>query len=423
MMHVQDLLAVPRSEWREIVQNLTPRAAERLVYDWEFWARAKQLPPGGSWAVWLLQAGRGFGKTRTGAEWIRARHEAGFRRLALVGQTPADVRDVMVEGESGILAISPPWDRPIYEPTRRHIVWQDGGAALCFSGANPDQLRGPQFDSVWVDELAAYDYARETWDNVLFSLRLGEHPQAVVTTTPKPLSVLREIARGPGTVMVRGTSYENRMNLSPIFFDQIISRYEGTRTGRQEIHAELLDEAEGALWKRAWLRYSQGDEVPPLRRIVVAIDPAVSATPDSDETGIIVAGVGSDGRYLVLADGSGRYSPDAWARRAIELYREFRADRIIAEANNGGDMVAATLRTVDQNVPLSLVHASRGKTVRAEPVAALYEQGRVVHLRAMPGLEDQLCTWVPGSRASPDRLDALVWALTELMGGSAQIYL
>jgi phage terminase large subunit-like protein len=382
-------------------------------------ARENQLPPPGDWRTWLVLAGRGFGKTRTGAEWVQSLVDR-YARWHLVGPTASSVRDVMIEGESGILAVARD-RRPKYEPSKLRLTWPNGAVASLFSADEPDRLRGPQCEAAWADEVAAWRHP-EAWDMLQLGLRLGPDPRQIVTTTPRPVRVVRELLSDPNTVTVRGSTYENRANLAPAFFSQIIKRYEGTRLGRQELYAELLDDVPGALWMRSRFDYRTPQNLyhdgvlsPDMARVVVAIDPAVSASETSDETGIIAAGVGSDGRGYVLADRSVRSSPDAWARRAVAAYREFKADRIVAEANNGGEMVRLTIRTVDPNVPVTLVHASRGKYVRAEPVAALYEQGRVSHVEPFTDLEDQLCSYTPESGDSPDRLDALVWALSDLM--------
>lgn len=336
-------------------------------------------------------------------------------RIALVGQTAADVRDTMIEGESGIMAISPPWFEPKYEPSKRRLTWPNGARATAYSADEPRQLRGPQHELAWADELASWTTA-EAWDQLMFGLRLGDDPRAVVTTTPRPTSVIRDLVKDPTTHVTRGSTYDNLANLAPAFIDKIITKYEGTRLGRQELYAEILDDVPGALWNRAMLAEARAQGEPPeLVRIVVAIDPAVTNTSESDETGIIVAGLDASGAYHVLADRSCRMSPDGWARRAITALDEYRADRIVAEVNNGGDLVEATIRTVRRNVPYKKVHASRGKRVRAEPIAALYEQGRVTHHGNLDLLEDQMVTFLPeGSDGSPDRVDALVWALTEL---------
>lgn len=402
---------------RALAADLRSHLEARARHDWRRIARPEQLAPVGDWRVWLLLAGRGFGKSRTGAEWVRSQAESGAaRRIALVAATSADVRDVLVEGESGLLAIAPPHARPVYEPSKRRLTWPNGVIATTYSADEPDRLRGPQHDAGWCDELAAWRYP-DAWDQLMFGLRLGTDPRVVVTTTPRPTPLVRQLVRSPSTHVTRGSTYDNRANLAPAFFDQIVTRYEGTRLGRQELNAEILDDAPGALWSRAMLDGSRVDRAPlALRRVVVAVDPAVTSTESSDETGVVVAGVGTDGHGYVIADHTGKYSPADWARLAVRLYREHKADRIVAESNQGGDMVAHTIRTVDPGAPVKLVHASRGKRTRAEPVAALYEQGRVHHVGVLAALEDQLCTWdASTSEASPDRLDALVWALTDLV--------
>jgi len=372
------------------------------------------MPPPGDWRTWLILAGRGWGKTRTGAEWVLDRIEDGYERIALVGPTAADVRDVMVEGESGLLAVAPDDMAPNYEPSKRRITFANGALCTTFSADEPDRLRGPQHDAGWCDEIAAWRYP-EAWDQLQFGLRLGTDPRCIVTTTPRPTREVRELVKATTTVVTRGSTFDNADNLAPAFLERILAKYEGTRLGRQELYAEILDDVPGALWSRQMLE----DAVrgyppePDLRRVVVAVDPAVTSGEDSDETGIVVAGR-SDTQGFVLADVTCRLSPDGWARRAVDAYHQHGADRIVAEANQGGDMVRTVLRTVDPSVPVKLVHATRGKRVRAEPVAALYEQGRVFHAAVFAELEDQLVTWTPDSPTSPDRLDALVWALTDL---------
>jgi predicted phage terminase large subunit-like protein len=368
----------------------------------------------------LLLAGRGFGKTRTGAELVRLR--VGMRtarHVALVAPTAADTRDVMVEGESGLLAIAPSWDRPEYEPSKRRLTWENGAIATTYSADEPERLRGPQHDFAWCDELAAWRYP-EAWDMLMFGLRLGQDPRAVVTTTPRPTKLIKALVADPKVVVTRGSTYDNKDNLPSAFLDQIVRRYEGTRLGRQELDAEILDDVPGALWTHGLIDATRVNTVPSLTRIVVAIDPAVSSDEHADETGIVVAGKSADGHGYVLADLSGRYTPTEWAKAAIAAYHAHAADRIVAEVNNGGDMVEATLRVVDPSVAFAAVHASHGKVARAEPVAALYEQGRVHHLGALPRLEDQMCCFAHDFNRetagySPDRVDALVWALSELL--------
>lgn len=397
---------------------LTPDERAALLYTWRAMARPSQIAPPGDWLTWLVLAGRGFGKSRTGAEWLREQVDAGLTaRAALVGRTAADVRDVMVEGDSGILAVFPPGQRPRYEPSKRRLTFHTGAIATTYTADEPDLLRGPQHDTAWVDEVATFRYP-ETWDNLQLGLRMGPRPRQVVTTTPRPVRIMRDLLKAPTTVVTRGTSYENRANLAPAFFAQIVARYEGTRLARQEILGQLLDDVPGALWRRDMIQRAILP-LPDMRRVVVAIDPAVTSGEEADETGIIVAGKTVTGSYCVLADHSGRFTPDGWARRAIHAFQEFRADRIIGEVNNGGEMVEFTLRTVSPQVPYRAVHATRGKLIRAEPIAALYEQGRVFHVGDFPDLEDQLCNWTQDSGESPDRLDALVWAMSELSTGGS----
>ena len=433
---LEQLADLPKAEADALIRALAPDAAAAFEYHWRYRARPEQLPPEGSWRVWLLMAGRGFGKTRCGAEWVRAEVKAGRRRIALVAPTAADARDVMVEGESGILAISPDHERPLYEPSKRRLTWPNGAIATTYSADEPERLRGPQHDAAWCDELGSWRFP-EAWDMLMFGLRLGIDPRVMVTTTPRPTRLIRSLVDDPKTAITRGTTYANRANLAGAFLDQIVKKYEGTRLGRQELNAELLDDVPGALWNRGLIeaaRPPMGFVLPDLVRVVVAIDPAASSGEDADQTGIIVAGKDKDSRGYVLADLSGHYTPTEWARIVVSAYRAHGADRVVAEINNGGEMVEATLRVVDDNVAYTGVHATRGKVVRAEPVAALYEQGRIRHMGAFTQLEDQMCEFTPdldrskpkrdptdpsslskGGRTSPDRADALVWAFTELL--------
>ena len=416
-----------RDAW---LRSLDEDEHEVAQYAWrELWARKNQKSPPGDWRIWLLLAGRGFGKTRTGAEWIREQVESGrARRGALVAPTAADVRDVMVEGESGIMAVSPSWNMPRYQPAVRRLIWPNGAIATTYSADEPERLRGPQHDCAWCDEIAAWRYPA-AWDMLLFGLRLGSDPRAVVTTTPKPIDLLigpgengrrAGLLKDPTVTITRASTYENRDYLPETFFRQIVSRYEGTRLGRQELNAEILDDVQGAMWSRELIEAQRIVTLPQLVRIVVAIDPAMSSGEDADETGIIVAGKDVNGHGYVLADLSGRYPPTEWAKAAIAAYREHKTDRIVAEVNNGGEMVEATLRVLDPNVAYTAVRASRGKVTRAEPIAALYEQDRIHHLGAFPQLEDQMCGFSSDfdrqtAGYSPDRVDALVWAFTELL--------
>ena len=403
-----------------ITRNLHEHEATELKYAWPLYARDSQLPPEGDWDTWLILAGRGFGKTRTGAEWVRAQVEDRHAtRIALVARTLPEAQSIMIEGESGILNISPHWNQPTYEPSKRKITWPNGAHALVFSSHEPDQLRGPQFDAAWCDELASWEYAQETWDNLSFALRLGRHPRSVVTTTPKPIELIRSLPNRPGVHVTRGSTFDNKDNLAPSFFNGIIDQYDGTRLGQQEIHAELMDEDEDALWKREWIEKARLGSHPPISRIVVAVDPALSTKPTSSETGIVVVGADMRRQHAyVLADESARLTPNSWALRVIHLYDKFGATMIVVEDNAGGQMAESTIQNaVERTLPIKRVRARQGKYVRAEPVAALYEQGRVHHVGRFPDLEDQMCTWTAdlGPSHSPDRADALVHAVTQLI--------
>jgi predicted phage terminase large subunit-like protein len=416
----------------------TPEKQDFLRFGWEFWGRPHQFAPPGDWSNWLILAGRGFGKTRTGAEWVRANMcgstplaPGRWRHIALIAETAADARDVMVgdgkaasdpKAGSGLLQIHPKAFRPTYEPSKRRLTWPNGAVASIYNGTEPDQLRGPQHDAAWCDELAKWQYAQEAWDQLQFGLRTGKNPQVCITTTPRPIHLLKQIMADEGTVVTRGSTFDNRSNLADKFLNTVLRKYGGTRLGRQELEAELLEDIEGALWMRSQIEALRVEEyqLPPLNRIVVAIDPNASSEEDSNECGIVCAGLGDDGHAYVLDDVSGVMAPHEWARTAIRLLHQRMGDRIIAETNNGGEMVENTLRMVDPSVPYSAVWASRGKVTRAEPISALYEQGRVHHVGPFPRLEDQMCAFTvdfdrKAMGYSPDRVDALVWALTELM--------
>ncbi len=402
-----------------------------LPYLFEFWAMPHQLPPEGDWRSWVIMGGRGAGKTRAGAEWVRSQVEGSkpldegrARRVALVGETIDQVREVMIFGDSGILACSPPDRTPVWEAGRKRLVWPNGAIATVHSAFDPEGLRGPQFDAAWVDELAKWKKAEDTWDMLQFSLRLGDRPQVCVTTTPRNVGVLKELLKSPSTVVTHAATEANAANLAASFLDEVRARYAGTRLGRQELDGVLLEDAEGALWTTAGIEAARVREAHALDRIVVALDPSVTGGKASDECGIIVAGVTMQGppqnwRAVVLADCTvAGASPVGWANAAIEAMEQYGADRLVAEVNQGGQMVEEVLRQVDPLVPYTAVHASRGKSARAEPIAALYEQGRVRHMPGLGELEDQMCRMtVKGyeGRGSPDRVDALVWALHALM--------
>lgn len=393
--------------------------------------RPKQQPPAGDWFIWLVLAGRGWGKTLTGAHFIAMAALRDTGPYALVGSRFAAARDVMLEGPSGLLHILPPSSLrggsmdSAYNRSMGELYLENGAKFKAYSSERPGSLRGPQHKLAWGDEPAEWMDAERgtsedtTYSNLLMGLRLGEAPRLVLTGTPKPRRLIRELLAAPGVVTTRGSTYENLENLASTFRSQVVDRYAGTRLGRQELEAELLTDTPGALWN--WNMFEREGfrllEAPPLERVVVGVDPAASA--DGAATGIVVAGRGRDGRFYVLGDYSLMGSPHEWAARVFQSFDAYRADRIVPERNNGGDMVEATLRTLRRNAPIRPVWASRGKLTRAEPIAALYEQGRVSHVGRLDELEAQLTGWVPG-QASPDRLDALVWAMTELSAQPAQ---
>ena len=425
---IESLASLPGPARAEVLASLTEAQAEELLWDWQSWARPEQIAPGGDWLTWLILAGRGFGKTRSGAEWVRSitcgrtpLSRGTHSRIAIIAETAADARDVLADGPSGILSVHPKEFRPKYESSKRRLTWPNGATATLFNATEPDQLRGPQFDAAWSDEMAKWRHAQETYDMLSFGLRLGNDVRHVITTTPRSIPILREIIGDPSTVVTRGSTYDNRANLSAKFFAKIVAKYEGTRLGRQELHAEILDDLPGAMWTMAMIDAARVTVAPEMQRIVVAVDPSGQGDDgQGDSIGIVVAGLGVDGRGYILADRSCDMSPAGWGARAVDAYREFNADRIVAERNFGGAMVEHVIRTVDRNVSYSEVTASRGKAARAEPVAALYEQGRVSHMGVFAGLEDQMCAMGPSGYAgkgSPDRLDAAVWALTDLMLG------
>lgn len=427
---------------KQFYRALSSREAARLEWEWSLWARPQQmeptlaLPNGNQWLKWFILAGRGWGKSRTLMETVRSRVEKGTaKRVALVARTASDIREVLVEGKSGIMNISPPWFMPRYEPTKRRITWPNGAVASTYSADQPEALRGPEHDFAACDELATWRYM-DAWDNLMLGLRLGPNPQCVVVTTPRPIKIVRELLKDPFTIVTRGSMLENIPNLPSSFIGQIQRKYGGTRLGRQEIMAEVLEDVAGAVFQRKWFdegrrerivdaarvaEQADGNPYRPenIQRMIVAIDPAMTSGEDSDETGIIVAG--RDGRRhgYVFEDGSGRMAPSEWVMRAIRLYNLWQADYIVAEGNNGGDMIEHAIHQVDQNIRVKIVHATRGKYVRAEPVGMIYEQGRGHHVGHFSDLEDQCCRFTPDFDRSPgdsfDRMDALVWAMTDLI--------
>jgi phage terminase large subunit-like protein len=416
----QMLAAIPTlTRWRQ------------LDKDFASLAHAHQDPPalannGRAWTTWLMLGGRGAGKTRLGAEWVRALvhgtppyADRGYRRIALVGESMLDARAVMIEGESGLLRISPRAERPLWIASRRRLEWSNGAVAELFSSEDPDSLRGPQFDAAWCDELAKWRNAEATFDMLQFALRLGRHPRQLITTTPRPIPLLKRLIADPRTAVTRAATHANAAHLSPAFLDEVIGRYAGTRLGRQEIDGEIIEDRPDALWSRATIELARIVAAPPLARIVIGIDPPASSRDGANACGLVAAGRSADGCVYVLADATVHGLPPAgWASKAIALFRRLKADMMVAEVNQGGDMVRAVLREVDASVPLKTVHATRGKYLRAEPVAAMYAQGRVKHVDPpLAELEDQMCDFGLNGLSdgrSPDRLDALVWAVTEL---------
>jgi len=436
----QKLKELPADEVKKALSSLSPKQLKELQHDYRFWARDKQVEPKGDWRVWFLNCGRGFGKTWTGVQWVREQIKNGHKRIAAVAATNSDIERVMVKGDSGFLALCSELDKdkkgkvigyPLWSPTKRTLTWHKDGnhsnpeiaRVEFYSAQEPERLRGPQFHAAWCDELASWVYDQDTWDMLNFGLRLGKKPRICVTTTPKSTVLVRALIKDPLTVITTGTSYENE-NLPDTFFDKLKDTYEGTRLGRQEIYAEVLLENEGALWTADMIDNCQIplDEVPQLYRKIVAVDPAVSANVESDLTGIVLAGMDINGIVYILGDYSRKELPEVWGKFCAELFYEKECDRLVYESNQGKDMIPPLFRVIDDNIPLKGVHASTAKIARAEPVSALYERGKVMHVRnpedleaSLTELETQLTTFEPmGKYKSPDRYDALVWAVTEL---------
>ena len=429
----ETLRQLPPAKVKKLFTQLGPAKVDELQHDWSFWGRDAQFPPtDNEWNTWLINAGRGFGKTRCGAEWVREQVKLGHKRIACVASTNSDIERVMVKGESGFLSVCWKHDKthkdthigfPEWSPTRRSLTWANGAKVEFYSAEEPERLRGPQFSAAWCDELAAWNKDIDTWQMLQFCLRLGKHPRVCVTTTPKPTKLMRELLKNSKTVVTSGSTFDNSANLADTYLTAVRDQYEGTRIGRQELYAEVLEEAEGALWSTDMLdaAHVKHEDVPDLTRIVVALDPAVTANAESDMTGIVVAGIDINGIAYVLGDYTDKLSPQGWAAKAIQLYHHYEADRIVAEVNQGGDMVKTTVHGEDDSVSYKAVRASRGKYARAEPVSALYERGLVKHVSNPPDgaslneLETQMRTWEPlGRIGSPDRLDAMVWAITDL---------
>ena len=413
-------------EW---LSELTAEELLAFLYDWESWARPNQLPPPGDWTVWLIMGGRGSGKTRPGAEWILQKEREGYRRMALVAETEADGRKIMVEGESGILACAPPNNRPKYHPENRELIWPSGARADLYSGDSPGQLRGPALDAAWLDEFAKWKYPEETYGILEDGLRVGDNPQCVITTTPRPLAILKELLADPGCVTVHAKTYDNAAHLPAKFIQRIEQRYRGTRRDRQEIDGELLEDTPGALWTLEMIdkmRIRKPANQPNYRRIVIGVDPQGKKAPDmrglpdddeGSETGIVVCGEGDDGRGYVLEDRSGNFDPNQWGQEVVAAYKQHGADRIVAEGNQGCEMVRRTIQAIDSTLPVNLVWASDSKAARAEPISVFYQQDKVSHVGHFASLEEEMRHYTGKEKRSPNRLDALVWALSELLVG------
>lgn len=404
-----------------LIQEKKRRDQARQKYDWLSQARTSQLPPAGDWRTWMILAGRGFGKTRTGAETIRQWVQEGrYRRIALVGASIQEVQKVMVEGESGLLAVHPKHEMPTFQASKRRLIWPNGAVGLLYGAEYYEQLRGPQFDFAWIDEFAKFRHAEQLWNQLQLCLRLGGNPRCLITTTPRPVPILQKLLASPAVHLTKGSTFENEGNLAPAYIEQIKKQFLDTTLGAQELYAEMLTEEAGALWNREIIRYQDPPKTDQnelkLERIIIAIDPATTHHQDSDETGIIVAGIDHNKNAFLLEDLSGKHSPNDWGQRVAEAYWRYKADRVVAEVNKGGDLVEQVVRSVDPTISYKSVRATRGKYTRAEPIAALYEQRRVFHARPLTKLETQMCSFVPGiTSKSPDRLDAMVWAITELL--------
>lgn len=401
-------------ERKQLIDNASPALRRYLKRDWHVWARPEQLAPLGDWRVWLFLGGRGAGKTRAGAEWVRESvRMCRAQSIALVGATYTDVRDVMIEGPSGLAGLGRS-DRIVFEPSKRRLSWPGGAVAHVFTAEEPHGLRGYQFDAAWCDEFAKWRNAETTMDMLQMALRVGSAPRAVVTTTPRGVAALKKLIAGPGVVQTHASTYANADYLAPAFIAQMEAQYQGTRLGRQELDAELIEDNDRALWKREWIERERVNFEPSVVRVVIGVDPPAGVGEHVDECGIVVVGKDMNGNGWVLADRSARgLTPLGWATRVADAHRKFRADAIVAEANQGGAMVEAVLRQTLPNAAIRLVYASQGKRTRAEPAAALYERGLIAHCGLFLELEDQLCQY-DGEGASPDRMDALVWALADL---------
>lgn len=437
MLIPEELLPPPHKSWNQVLAGMPDEARENIIAalsdddavsaseDWFLQARREQMPPGWLWTFWLIMAGRGFGKTWGGAHWlINEITEGNGTHSGIIAATAEDLRRYCIEGPSGIMSLAPSWFYPEYQPSKTQIVWPDGSVTLLFTSEKPERLRGPNLDKVWCDELASWKKLDETWNMLQFCLRRGENPQALITTTPRPKKVIRElVSRKDSNVAITvGPMHDNAANLSPDFIKTVEAQFKGTKLERQEIYGDLLDEFEGALWNYTLLDQTRVKEAPHFLRKGVGVDPAISSAEGADLTGIISGGLSINKEGFVTGDYSLRASPETWARKAVGVYHQTSADFLVAEKNQGGEMVEATIKAVDESVNVILVHASKGKITRAEPIAAYYEQSRCHHVGTFPDLEDEMCMFLPGElKKSPDRTDALVWLMSQLMGGANMV--
>jgi phage terminase large subunit-like protein len=419
LSQMENYLLLPQPEQQKREKAMHEDEGHSLAHHWAAWERPDQRPPLGDWSVWLAMAGRGFGKTRMGAEWVRARAtEKPGRRIAIIGATSSDVRSIMVEGGSGLLSIAPEGEYPEYEPSLKRLTWPNGSIAELYSAAEPEGLRGGEHHYAWADEIGKWTEGVKAWDNMILALRAGIDPKVVATTTPRAVPLIHRLVREDGVAQTGGRTSANARNLAAPYLRSIKALYGGTRLGRQELDGELIEMIEGALWRREWIERGRVALAPDLVRVVIGVDPP--ATAGGDACGIVAVGLGADGLAYVLGDETvSGMSPAGWARAVAVAAERWEADKVVAEANMGGDMVVSTLHAADINLPVKTVHASRGKAARAEPIAAHYERGRACHVGAFPALEDQLCGYVTGGYdgpgRSPDRGDACVWAIGEVL--------
>lgn len=428
LSRLERLALLSPKEQYDYLSQFSEEEVARLLESYEFKARPKQLFPEVVYRIWLILSGRGFGKSFIGSNWVINEAQKQKYPIALIGSNAADVRDYMVEqGESSIIKQAPKWFTPVYQPSKRRLVFPNGVIAITYTAEDPDQLRGFNGSRAWMDELAKYQYPKETWNNLQFALRLGEQPKICITTTPRPLQLIKDLWKDPTVIKTIGSTKENRANLADSFIHYVYEKYSGTRLGRQELEGEILFDVPGALFNYSNLDQYRVTKAPELKSIIVSIDPAVTAEEGSNETGIVIAGIDENNHGYLLEDKSGLYSPQEWGEIAVKAYEKYKADYIVAEVNNGGDLVANNINQVGKalgykHIPVKSVHATKGKWIRAEPVSTLYEQGKIHHVGSFPTLEDQITTWMPGDKISPDRLDSMVWAFTYLLVKQTEVF-